>query len=713
MTRTRPPKLDAVPLGSRIGGMALLITLVLLAVARSHVGTRLDSTTVDEPWHIVAGVEYVRTGDFRLNPEHPPLTKLWTGAFMPAEFRLREPIALSGKEAERDFVEETFFYDNDFRAAHQRARIAMWSFNGLLMLGLGLLAWRALGLPWAAGLLAVLALEPTFAAHMPVVMTDLPLALALGWAALALGILATGWRWRWAIALGLAMGVALATKHSALPGIAALGALGTVLALAAAWPAWRARRQNAAGAPLAGPLAKRAAQLALAASLAFAVLWASYGFRFHAGPDGVDRFNQPIAAKIESLRLDTWRDRLSFLDAHRLLPRAYLWGLTDTVRAGVDGRGNAVNFLWGEDHYGPAPWFVFPSYIAAKVPLPLLALALVGLGTLAWRWRRGRPTDARPAEGMALLAMVALGAGHLAALTGSEGTYAGVRHALPVVMALMAFGAVAFASWRGRARVAFASVGTVALIATAALTLREPRLWEYHNELVGGTADAWRNFSNEGLDLGQRAYEIAAFNAETMAASGKPVYSRYWFGEEQAKALGIAFERRVKDLDDINVEGVYDGWFVFKTSVRLPDPAFDYDPAEFLAGLRVARRIGIVEIYQGRQVVPRARAIAMGEAVVKYIHQQQGSDFALIARRTQEILDVLPWAFPAAIELGNAHLKLNDRERALAAYRHPLEPGNDLGLDDNSRAALAARIAELESGAEPSTLTPLENPWRE
>jgi hypothetical protein len=74
-----------------------LFALVLLAIYRSHLGTRLDSFTVDEPYHIVAGASYVRTGDFRLNPEHPPLMKLWLGASMLqaqlARLRSGEPLS--------------------------------------------------------------------------------------------------------------------------------------------------------------------------------------------------------------------------------------------------------------------------------------------------------------------------------------------------------------------------------------------------------------------------------------------------------------------------------------------------------------------------------------------------------------------------------------------------------------------------------------------
>ena len=103
-------------------GWLLLLALVGFAIFRSHLGTRLDSFTLDEPYHIVAGTSYVRTGDFRLNPEHPPLMKLWLGASMPDSFKLRPFRALNEKVEERDFTEETVFYDNDAAAAQARTR---------------------------------------------------------------------------------------------------------------------------------------------------------------------------------------------------------------------------------------------------------------------------------------------------------------------------------------------------------------------------------------------------------------------------------------------------------------------------------------------------------------------------------------------------------------------------------------------------------------
>lgn len=67
----------------RWAGLALLLALAGLAVLRSHWGTRLDGFTVDEPWHVVAGVSYLRTGDFRLAQpgvvaaDVPPLRNPW------------------------------------------------------------------------------------------------------------------------------------------------------------------------------------------------------------------------------------------------------------------------------------------------------------------------------------------------------------------------------------------------------------------------------------------------------------------------------------------------------------------------------------------------------------------------------------------------------------------------------------------------------------
>src|SRR4051812_27172893 len=84
---------------------AAIACLILFAVLRSAIATRTDAFTIEEPSHITAGVSYVKLGDFRLNPEHPPLVKLWVGRAAASQFRMPALQPLSDKAAERDFTE--------------------------------------------------------------------------------------------------------------------------------------------------------------------------------------------------------------------------------------------------------------------------------------------------------------------------------------------------------------------------------------------------------------------------------------------------------------------------------------------------------------------------------------------------------------------------------------------------------------------------------
>ena len=674
-------------------GSALIVLLALLAIARSAIGTRLDSFTVDEPWHIVAGTTYARTGDFALNPEHPPLVKLWVGATAPADFKLRPKAALSEKSQEREWVEKTMFFDNDASAAQSRSRIAMWSFHGVLLLVLGLLLWRAFGLAWAAGSLAFLAIDPTVGAHLPVVMTDLPLALTLVIAAVCAGLLASGWRWRWVAGCGLAVGIALTAKHSALAGLAGLG-IGLLLAALLGWRKGGAREAGT-----------RLLKLLACGLLAVAVLWAQYGFRFHAAADGSDAFNRPMPEKIAELRLPHWRAGIAFADRHQLLPRAYLWGLADTVRTGVEGRSIGMHFVWGKVHYGNPPWFSWPAILLSKLPLALLVLALAALPLLS-------RTRLSPAARWSLAAVVAACGFHMTALVGSGGIWGGVRHALPVIAgaAVLAGGALAFA-WQRRSRLALAGVAAL-YVAALAMTIREPRLWEYHNELVRGTGNAYRYFGNEGLDLGQRFAEVRGFHDRVIAPSGEPLYVDYWMGEQQIRAAGLKYRRRVESLEDDNVEGLYSGWFVYPMSDTLAWPQWDWDPKVVFKDMRMVVRFGHVGIWHGTMRRPQTRASSMATRVTDYIYKENGDDWALVAARLEEVVAQMPQKVDAGVELGNAWLRLGERDKAVTAYRRLLEQ-DKVPLEPMLAEQLQAHIDRVATATDLSAVEPMRNPWLE
>jgi dolichyl-phosphate-mannose--protein O-mannosyl transferase len=209
----------------------LVLLLVGGAIVRSAIATRLDSFTIDEAYHIAAGVSYVRYGDFRINPEHPPLVKLWVGSFISATgFRLSSVRPFTDKRDERNFTEGNVYLNNDPDSVQRRARVAMWVLNALLLALFAFAARRAFGPGIALGSLLFLAIDPTVAAHLPVVMTDLPVSL-LSAVAVLLSIRAFHrWAWPDLVACSAALGLALATKHSAPVFLILVVMLGGILA---------------------------------------------------------------------------------------------------------------------------------------------------------------------------------------------------------------------------------------------------------------------------------------------------------------------------------------------------------------------------------------------------------------------------------------------------------------------------------------------------
>jgi hypothetical protein len=273
----------------KVAFAALLLPLLLCGVFRSAIATRLDSFDLDEAYHITAGVTYSRLGDYRLNPEHPPLVKLWVGMFLrPNIFKTPQFRPLADKWDERHFAEDVVFTHNDPDVVQRRARIAMFVLNGVLALTFGLAVWHAFGREigslMAIGALAFLMIDPTVAAHLPVVLTDLPVTL-LSSAAVLLAWTAFHWgRTVDVILAGLCLGLALGAKHTALIVVVAVSLLGVLMLLL--------KEKNRV---------RGLGQLLGVLLLAWITLWGLYRFRFNESPAGVDLFNRTLSAKIADL----------------------------------------------------------------------------------------------------------------------------------------------------------------------------------------------------------------------------------------------------------------------------------------------------------------------------------------------------------------------------------------------------------------------------
>src|SRR5271156_4359119 len=268
----------------------LALLLVGFAILRSAIVTRLDGFTIDEAYHIAAGVSYVKYHDFRINPEHPPLVKLWVGSVMAATgFRLDSLRQFNDKPGERAFANLAVFRQNDPDSVQRRARAAMYGLNGLLLLALALALKRVFNAGVSFGTLLFLAIDPTVAAHLPVVMTDLPVALLSTTAVVLAARAFRHWIWTDLAACSAFLGLALTAKHSAPVVAVGVALIGAVLAIIQ---------------PLELPSHSRwlrVVKLCAVLGGAMVVLWASYLFRYSESPTGVESFNRPLVDKISDV----------------------------------------------------------------------------------------------------------------------------------------------------------------------------------------------------------------------------------------------------------------------------------------------------------------------------------------------------------------------------------------------------------------------------
>jgi hypothetical protein len=628
--------------------LALAISLIVAGMFRSAWATRRDGFTIDEPWHITAGVAYLRTGEYYLNPEHPPLVKLVAGLAAPRSvFRFVEPTSLHDKNTERRFVEQTMYEQNDADFVQSRVRRAMYLFNGFLLLGFALSAYRIFGGTVALGALVFALIDPTVAAHWPVVMTDLPVAILSVTSVLLRIHLLPEWKKVDLCLLAIALGLMLSAKHSGLI------SFGFVATLGFGAPLWQSRHDGRR-------LARRRAVIFLAVlGGAMAILWGTYGFRYFESKTREEKFNRSLASKIEDVRTPIWRSSLRHLATWRVLPRSYVWGLADIVRTGMEGRAYST-YAFGELTFMKRRPLIFPGYIVVRVPFELTLLSCFGC-LLAFR--RGMPG----ADKIATAVLLALAGVLLIVLMRSNADYAGVRHALTVyfVMAVLCGFAVRFL-------LRMKAVGVVALgltlgACTPALIVERP--WEYHNFLAGGTDRAYRYFRNDGIDLGQRDKEIAEYCRRKLEPAGDVPYVGYYLSLIKPDLVSYRYAK-VKALDNPSGEEfpstTISGTLLVHASGAAPAIWSDH---KALREAQPVDRMGNVLVFRGTYYLPNIRADALFDRAMM-LFEDPNPNFPRIESLLKEGLSLRSNDYSGWMMLGNLHLIRGEREPALTAYRN-------------------------------------------
>jgi hypothetical protein len=194
-----------------------LVALFLLAVMATVqiLSIRQETQTWDEGLHLAAGYHYLRTCDYRMSVEHPPLARVLNA--LPLLF-LDLDLPKSVPDADEVLYARKFLYENRVPADRIlfTARCVTIAFT--LALGIGLALWtrRRFGGPVALLALTFFAVDPNIIAHGRYITTDLffvafTFFACIGWSE----YLRKPTVLRLVLA-GAALGCALASKTSAL-----------------------------------------------------------------------------------------------------------------------------------------------------------------------------------------------------------------------------------------------------------------------------------------------------------------------------------------------------------------------------------------------------------------------------------------------------------------------------------------------------------------
>ena len=538
----------------------VFVLLLALFCARVLIYSSRISATFDEPHHLAAGYTYLRYGDYRLNPEHPPLTKklaalpLLLLEPLPADLDLSDPGGFPGegsrswsrlKELWRDSVQdyrkewyfghemlfgvrdqtltrlgaETTVEIDPLERIEQREflnnadRLLFWGRLPLLLFGVLVSVlvffWaRDLWGP-AAGLfaMALCTFDPNILANSTLVTSDVAAA------ALILGTVYGLWRYRrfggWGNAALMVGSLALAftAKFSAI----LLIPIGTVLVAVSGYQLWRQDEKDRA---------RRLVGLFVACGLGSLVaLWGVYGFRYAAVAPGeggsmpVDQVLQQVV--IQEAKWDpevTDRDYLglfdrgiSFANRHRLLPESYLQGLAIYQLLGRV----RPSFLNGEYSLRGFRTYFFWTFLLKTPVVTLWAIAAALLMV-----SRARRTE----DLLFLLFPAAL----YFLFAAASYMHIGNRHILPVYPFLFVLAGslmpLAARKWPDRQR---ASLGVaIGLVALSSLMVFSPpwsptwigsRPLEFFNEIAEGPGNGYQRLVDSNLDWGQGLKELAGW----------------------------------------------------------------------------------------------------------------------------------------------------------------------------------------------------------
>ncbi|MBI3983736.1 glycosyltransferase family 39 protein [Candidatus Microgenomates bacterium] len=481
------------------GAILLLMTGLGLA---SMAG---DSGIVDEVAHIPAGYSYVKYGDYRLNPEHPPLLKDLAGVpllFMDVEFPTDIPAWTTDVNGQWESGWHFIYHrGNDADA------ILFWSRLPLLLLsvGFGWIFYRFTLKRFGhyAALLAVFlyALSPNVIAHARLVTTDMgaTIFIFLAFMAFLRYLEKPGWKTLMVAALALA-GAQLA-KFSAVLLLPFFGLMALVFVLIKAGR-WRHRLWRYGFGYLA------------VLGLAGGLIWLFYIPHVWNLPLVVQ--DRLIEGSLHGGWVETvsqWLIGLNDLPGLKALAQYILGVLMVFNRV---GGGNTTYFL-GEVTNQSFVWY-FPLTFLIKTPIAsLILMALSGFYALG-QYLRHTPfkvwtkfkSYARQ-HYLELFSLLFIAFYTYTSVTGNLNL--GIRHLLPLLPFIFMLVGKKISELATQRRWLAPVVGGLLVFYLYSALASFPSYIAYFNELIGGPANADKYTSDSSVDWGQDLKRLAQYVA--------------------------------------------------------------------------------------------------------------------------------------------------------------------------------------------------------
>ena len=636
---------------------AIVATLITAQLLLTLPMLHRESLTFDEGNHMFAGYMMWHTKDYGLNPEHPPFVKLLATAPLLGQ-SLWVP-QLQG----RDFKTEAYLSGRDWLARNDGDRnhlvFEMRLSAGLLAVALSLvvfLAARESFGDWAAIFaLTLTAFDPNILAHSALVTTDIGVSLfflASTWCFYRYVKHTTAKR---LVAAGVAAGLLLATKHSGVM-LAPILVLLIAREIAAAEKGTRTREAQRLAGAFCGIFL-----------IAVLVLWSFYGFRYAARPAGL-QMSTTLADYVAPLGPHiSWL--INLVGRLHLLPESYLIGLVDVGRMALF----YPVFIFGRN-IAHGVWWYFPSVIAIKTTLGLLALSALTIYAAVTRklkWTREVDFLLIPALFYLAVAMV-------------SGMNIGARHLLPFYAYMFVLAGGGAAALAATSRKWFAVCALLLAAHVASSLAAFPNDMAYANEAWGGPANVHKLLSDSSVDWAQQLFQVKAWQERHPAEDCWFAYFAY--PEVNPETYGITCHHLpTADTGGLggadNVPPVIEGTVLVSAGdlSGCEWPASSLNPYDAFRSLKPQETIDhAVMIYRGRFDLSQAAALSRAQNATEAANKGEAQQALALA---DEAVAIDPSSILAHESRGDALAAMGQKQEARqewnAALREArkLEPG--------------------------------------